>query len=354
MSQIKQLTSLRGLAAWWVVFYHFRDATTLPIDNPIYKALGLGYLAVDFFFVLSGFIIYLNYRNSFKVFSLENYKFFLINRLARIYPLHVFIMVLFLLNPIFIYFFSKSLDFGSRYSGTYYIFSIFLVQNWGWTNELEWNIPAWSISTELGAYIIFPAIAKIQYRLNRKTWSNWIALLFLSAIIFYIYKNLEYKSIGQGISKVGLLRCILEFCMGTCVANIYMNYRLLAHSPRWTGVAAVTLASVSILFGLRDYLLCPLIFSLLVLYIASNGNLTRSLLENKFILFLGEISYSTYLIHYLIKDWVKFISLDIGLIQFFFYSCLVGVLSAFLYYCVEKPGRSWVKNRWANSHSNFN
>ena len=83
MPELKPLTSIRGLAAIWVVFFHY---------NRTFELSQMGYLGVDLFFILSGFIISYVYMDKFSSSELvsKNIKRFLALRLARIYPLHIF------------------------------------------------------------------------------------------------------------------------------------------------------------------------------------------------------------------------------------------------------------------------
>ena len=94
------LTGIRGLAAWWVVIYHFRDHYPDDPSHLFSRVSGHGYLAVDFFFELSGFILALNYLHAFHNLNTRQAFHFLGLRLARIYPLHIFMLALFLLNPL--------------------------------------------------------------------------------------------------------------------------------------------------------------------------------------------------------------------------------------------------------------
>src|SRR6266513_2856834 len=91
------LTSMRGLAAWWVVLYHFRDEVPKALfGNTLYYVISHGDLAVDFFFELSGFVIALRYAGQFSRPNWAVYKDFLIARLARLYPAYISILVLFI------------------------------------------------------------------------------------------------------------------------------------------------------------------------------------------------------------------------------------------------------------------
>src|ERR1700730_5187087 len=151
------LTAMRGLAAWWVVLYHFRDEVPKALfGDTIYSVISHGDLAVDFFIELSGFVIALRYAVQFNRASWAAYKDFLIARIARVYPLYIFVLILFVANPISVLFFSTSGTPGERYDPLYLLFSIPMVQNWGFTTSIGWNVPAWSVSTEWAAYICFP------------------------------------------------------------------------------------------------------------------------------------------------------------------------------------------------------
>src|SRR5947207_4699557 len=112
-AQIFPLTSLRGLAAWWVAVYHFRDYLPLPSPNPIYDFFSRGYLAVDLFFVLSGFVLQLSYfRNPIGI-TRSSIVEFALARVARIYPLHVFMLMLFTTVPLAIILYSSRGDTGN-------------------------------------------------------------------------------------------------------------------------------------------------------------------------------------------------------------------------------------------------
>ena len=99
---IHNLTVLRGICCVWVLLYHIKTEIDL-IDNPfLLYVFSKGYLGVDFFFILSGFIISLNYSD--KILSISSVKYFLKRRFLRIYPLHIFSLLV-------LVFFSALYDF---------------------------------------------------------------------------------------------------------------------------------------------------------------------------------------------------------------------------------------------------
>ena len=95
-SQLPSLTSFRGIAALWVVFYHYNALYLSQLDaSPYTHLIEKGYLAVDMFFMLSGFVLTHVYRETFSESIAQHYKGFLLSRVARLYPLHILVLLLF-------------------------------------------------------------------------------------------------------------------------------------------------------------------------------------------------------------------------------------------------------------------
>lgn len=342
-ANIDALTGLRGLAAWMVVLYHFReflpgqpgDAVRLPIDG--------GYLAVDLFFILSGLVLYINYHHQFERLQPAAALGFYFRRIARIYPLHIVVLCLFLLNPLAIALFSSAGNLGDRYDPVYFLLSVFLVQNWGFTPSVEWNIPAWSISTEFAAYLLFPLlVVGLKGVARRGAW--WPLLVYGGLVVataaLFAWRGLP--SIGEDISRMGVMRCLLEFSMGLVLG--YYQIRNPQQLSRLSGASmAVLLLAVvglSLAGGLADYLVAPLLFTLLIVGLLDARLPWSRMFAARPLLYLGEISYSTYMIHYFVKDWVKFLSRDVGPVQWLAYLLAVFALSVLLYRWVEHPFRT--------------
>ena len=91
--EIRALTGVRGMAACLVAIYHFSPTKDMA-PGPLHNSVGRGYLWVDLFFVLSGFVIALNYGHLFASgFSRTAFATFLTRRVARIYPLYLAVLV---------------------------------------------------------------------------------------------------------------------------------------------------------------------------------------------------------------------------------------------------------------------
>jgi peptidoglycan/LPS O-acetylase OafA/YrhL len=340
MRKMVALSGLRGLAAWIVVVYHFREVFPRGGKLGLIAAFfDLGYLAVDLFFILSGFILYLNYGQRFRKIEFKSVFKFYGKRLARIYPLHIFLLFLFLVNPIAISFFSQQSDLSDRYDPFYFLLSLFLVQNWGFSDNIAWNVPAWSISTEFAAYLIFPfaafAVTRVKFILALAVYG--LALGWL----YWIFKTSGHASLGGDIAELGLYRCIVQFFLGMLIGWFFQAYNSIrAVISLFSGVVVV--GGMLLYFMINWFsqiVYIPLMFTFLLLYLLNENSLGSRLLGGKWFEYLGEISYSTYLVHYFVKDWVKFASADVGLFHFSCYLVLVFLMSILLYRFVELPCR---------------
>jgi peptidoglycan/LPS O-acetylase OafA/YrhL len=348
---VPSLTGLRGIAAWWVVFYHFSEPLSIA-PHWVITFVSYGYLAVDLFFILSGYVIYLTTRLQLAKIGWGGAVKFWIVRVIRIFPLHLFVMTLFLLNPLALHFFSDSGVAGDRYSWGYFFASLFLVQNWGFFPDLKWNIPSWSISTEFAAYLISPLLIWFGVsKIDRRRDVLVFAIVGASALLGIIFHFDERESIGQGITSLGLIRCILEFWIGLCVGALACADRecLIARNSNINSILILCILLIFIflsLSSLDNYWFVPILFSLLVYFIGMNQGIFSRLLGSRFIHYLGLISYSTYLLHFFIKDWVKFLSPSIGVAQFLIYivACFIGSILSF--HAVEKPSRDWLRKRY--------
>src|ERR1700733_15319536 len=98
-AEIRALTGVRGVGAALIVVYHF-GKIRLDWVHEVWP-VPHGYMAVDLFFMLSGFVIGLGYRNAFSGNFSTNYRAFLIKRIARLYPAYIVISVLYVLKLAF-------------------------------------------------------------------------------------------------------------------------------------------------------------------------------------------------------------------------------------------------------------
>lgn len=154
------LTGVRALAAGWVLLYHLRPWMG-PLPGPLANLVDAGFLGVDLFFALSGYVLAHNYLSAERRPRGRAMIDFWWLRLARIYPVHLVVtagvMVLAALH-------GASSD--AHHGGRALVEHLGLVHAWHGDAVTTWNIPSWSISAEWAAYLCFPAIAAIAVRVR--------------------------------------------------------------------------------------------------------------------------------------------------------------------------------------------
>lgn len=162
-AEIRQLTGVRFLAAIWVVLYHFQFMIfgLVPELHPIAFLFDAGYLAVDLFFVLSGYIIAYQYLSAFPSGrgAPGQYRRFLIKRLARIYPVHLVTLLLAIAVIATGVLIGVAIPYPDSFTVWGAIQDLLLVRGWEPFPHQGWNFPAWSLSAEWFAYLLFPAVA---------------------------------------------------------------------------------------------------------------------------------------------------------------------------------------------------
>src|SRR5262249_8096010 len=155
---VHSLTTLRGLAALWVVVYHFwpEVLVLLPGLALLTPLAVVGNLAVPCFFILSGFVLCYNYAPEFHRLSARDYG----RRLVRIYPVHLVTLLAVLAMALVSWRLGWALT-DSGYTGRDFVLNVCLVHTWVPDFHLNWNYPSWSISSEWFAYLFFPAVCAL-------------------------------------------------------------------------------------------------------------------------------------------------------------------------------------------------
>jgi peptidoglycan/LPS O-acetylase OafA/YrhL len=336
-SELLPLTSIRGLAAWWVVLFHLRFLLAPWLPAGAIDVLARGNLAVDLFFVLSGFVIYLNYgeRVGLERASIGD---FLFRRFARVYPLHLLILLGFLGYA------AAAVAFGSAsvegQDPGYFLASLLLVQNWGFERATAWNVPAWSISTEFLAYLLFPLLVAGLAPARRPAWLLVAAIVGLGLSVHGFFLAFGYP-FPNAVAQTGLYRCVAQFTIGMLVCELYRRRRGEGIAAWPLSVGAAMLAGSYILFGAP---VVPLAWAVLVLGLALGRG--TGLLASAPLVWLGRVSYATYLCHYLLLTVFKLLFVEPGrpvppaLLGLYLLTVLAA--SALLYHGFERPAQRWL------------
>lgn len=285
---LRALTTLRFLAALWVVLYtawpHLEVGFT-PV------AVTKGYLGVETFFVLSGFIlshVYLEAAGE-RRFS---YGGFLWARLARVYPLHLVTLFGMIGLGAAATVAGLSID-GSLTDWRALPAHLTLTHAWGLATSSAFNHPSWSISAEWAAYLGFPAFAVVAWRLrDRPVLATGLAAVFALAL-YAAFEPLAGYSLTEATFRWGALRIVPCFALGCALYLIHRRGGVPFAGPvaLISGIALLTSASL----GLWDAI-TVLAAGGLILGLGSLDNARAGILGSKTGVYLGEISYSIYMV----------------------------------------------------------
>jgi peptidoglycan/LPS O-acetylase OafA/YrhL len=345
--KLNQLAGLRGICAWWVVFYHSLILMNDSVPLPIKLFIAHGYLAVDLFFLLSGFVIFLSYHESLSTNFPHSVGKFYWKRFSRIYPLHFVMLGGYLaLFGAFTYL-SSSHAAPDAYTWSTFIQSMFLVHMW-FGSDLTWNVPSWSISSEWFVYLFFPLVAYSLRKLRGGIAMHVLSIVLAAVILHVIYAKSGLNSIGADIPHMALVRTLFEFLMGVFVGSLYVNH--LDFLQRNAGAALAGFVALCVLYAMTsmpDYALIPIIFALLIAYLCVTTSWITTALSTPVLVYLGEISYSTYMVHYLVYDLLKaaFISdtHEINQVHLWLSFVAVFILSVVLHHAVDMPSQKYFR-----------
>jgi peptidoglycan/LPS O-acetylase OafA/YrhL len=279
--ELTSLTSIRGLAALWVLGFHF-VLWPLETQSPLPRVfLSMGYVAVDVFFILSGFILSMRYE---RLTPADSF-WFLRKRLARLYPLHFAVMAVLGLGLTVAPLLHLPLNSDSSHSGGNFFLVLALLQpyvNW----LAGWNEPSWSLSIELFCCVFFPLLILFtRPRSTKVKIALWAILLVTEPIILGIY--------GDSIRVPGaVLRGFSGFYLGI------LFYQLKWKPSRVAGILLETLSILAIVASLlfsSEYLV-PAATGFLLVRLKMDQGPTARVLSTRVLYWLGRVSFSLYLI----------------------------------------------------------
>ena len=301
---IHNLTPLRGIAALWVLFFHYQVVIVRTLDGGFEGLFEKGYLWVDFFFILSGFIMTHIYGPGFESrVNLQSYRKFLISRFARIYPLHFFLTV-FLLIPQCIFLFTDPENAFSGWNSLDKFFgNLLLIHSIGIYDSMSWNVPSWSISAEWLTYLFCPLLF-LCFPKNKPVL--WTIIYLLSLFVLYILPSFSEHTDNLDLHyDLGFARCVPSFIAGIILYHIYdKGWAQKQFQLDWPFlVAAIWVIAYFIWEGDQaggiDVLVVPA-FALLTISAAHNQARVKTIFEHRFLQRLGELSYSLYLVQGLV------------------------------------------------------
>jgi peptidoglycan/LPS O-acetylase OafA/YrhL len=334
--QIDSLTGLRGVAALAVVGCHLSGELTLPL---LKATIAQGWIAVDLFFILSGYILAYTYPDAAKGY----YRQFLLKRLARIYPVH---LVTFLLTfTIYTIALRYNIHLAAGGSGSVYEFFRHLTLTQAWFNYRSglWNGASWSLSAEWFVYLLFPVLFMQALKPRRPL------LAFILLLVFYVFVSETFAHTNSAFMfKTAIPRVTICFTIGILawrLRNVW-SARVFGYIADAVTLLLPATALVLALMGLWAWYLVPLM-ALWVWSLGSGKGYTGKALSHPVMVWLGTISYSLYLVHGPMVELYKFFLPGMSpLLQ------VATMISAayVLYAYVEVPARHAIISRFSIRH----
>jgi peptidoglycan/LPS O-acetylase OafA/YrhL len=293
-AHLPALSGVRALAALMVLALHTGQNFPNPLVNNALVAHG--YLGVDLFFILSGFIIAHVYLQKLVPLRPRPLCIFMWHRFVRLFPAHAAVLLGLIVLVISARSAGITLNEPRAWEFRDLPWHFLMIHAWGVTDYAGWNGPSWSVSTEWFAYLLFPAIAVAALRLPRRAA---LPLAFASLLIGAVIFNLAGWRLGWAwLGPPALIRVTVEFICGVLLYRAVQIDRTGLSPGLSDGLAfgSVLALCVGVFAPLDDFLLIALL-AILIVGVSGPGVGVSAVFGYRPVVWLGEISYSIYLIH---------------------------------------------------------
>lgn len=349
---IASLTGIRALAAFLVLFLHADQ--NIPAGFTQVAAVARGYLGVDLFFLLSGFILTYVYFDSMEQPTGRKFAIFMWHRFIRLYPVHIAVLAALVIVVLAAGRLGLNLRSPEAFTFDALPWQVLLIHAWGVTDQMSWNVPSWSISAEWFAYLCFPLVAFGLGRIRSPALLLAVAAVSLGAAAL-IFSFAGWGLASAWIAPSALVRIGGSFVCGAALCRYAVVRGELERKSSFNDAAAMAaLAAFLILpsFGAPDYVLIALLAVFIAALAMSNG-ITARVFALAPMVWLGEISYSLYMVHFPVLRALGIIFKPerlaalgpTGVVGV--YGLCIGICvacAAALYYLVERPLRVRLRN----------
>jgi peptidoglycan/LPS O-acetylase OafA/YrhL len=273
--KIIYLESLRGIACVLVVIYHYKICDFFYLPETVW-------ICMEFFFVLSGFVIALNYQE--RILDFKSFISFKKKRFLRLYPLHLLTLLL------MAFFYFKTTNEFNFYN---FLINLLFLQNLILDN-LTFNGPSWSVSSEFYVYIVFGITSLILQ--NKKKKFLFISSLFIIASFVYLIIQDSFET------QFGFARVIYSFFLGVMIYNItqYENIKI----PNYVSYFSIFLIIFCIIYfemideNINFNIFMPILFFVYITsLVCGEKSKMKEFLNNRMLVSLGTWSYGIYLLH---------------------------------------------------------
>lgn len=323
------LDSIRGFAACIVAFIwhyqHFTSEGPKPFENYLKPLYENGWIMVELFFIISGFVMAYGYRDKIASGVIE-FDYYMKKRIKHIWPL-MFITLLVVLAEELIYHGISDQNFVyGGFDAWHFLLNILMIQ-YGWFDmNFSFNGPAWCIPVEIFCYILFYLVIK-----NKKNIYLYTVAIIGATAVYLMGWNLPF--VNQAMS-----RGVICFFLGCLLFEVYSKRDKLRVGAINIVCYVILAIAVCVTYYCKSYDWFgnfPLVFMYVLapcfLWVAINSQWLRNILEFKGFVALGKCSMSIFLWHFPVQYIIKIIDVYCGLkinyLSFsFFFVYIVAVL----------------------------
>jgi len=299
MRHIQALDGLRGLAIVLVMWSHFVIVGGLVDDsNAFFRLLRGGFVGVDLFFVLSGFLITGILLDAPRT---ERYfRVFYLRRAVRIFPLYYAILIgVFLTRPA-----------GPDSPAWYWLFA----SNLGATLKGNWLASPegvslshfWSLAVEEQFYLVWPLVV----RFVRRKWLERICMvLFVLAPVTHFFMDSQGNSVGAYVFTGSRLNTLATGALLAVIFRDQVRWQKWMRHASTVGWGAGAICLFGLIFPAYTYItlapFAPLLWGSLLMHVVQPLSRINQAFSGRVLVTFGKYSYGLYLLHYLFDPWLK-------------------------------------------------
>ena len=348
------ITGLRAFTATNIVFFHFWNPKWF---GPLSPLMDNGYVGVNFFFLLSGFILAYNYAERQATGQFSSVQFWR-TRVSRLYP--VYLLGLLISIPIL------EIEWRVRTHANFFLgISLTAIMQQGWSPKLAtfWNTPAWTLACEVTFYMLFPLLLAIKWPRTVRNLLLVLLVLWLASMVLpliYMWLRPDGAAPITRMSNSYWLRAVKltplphlpTFMFGIALSHFNDRMKFSNRTRFWLALAGVAALLTVLMQGskmpyllMHNGLISP-IFAVTLLGLAGRHPITRAL-GLPLLVAIGEASYCLYIMHFNLWRWlhVSGILVKLHLIRFDpWVSYFILEITAFIAYrLIERPSRNWLQ-----------
>ena len=340
-----EIDGLRAVAVIAVIFYHSQISVS---GNLIFTG---GYIGVDIFFVISGYLITSIILNELLTTGKFSFLNFYERRVRRILPVLLVVMLASLyfawimLLPDKLIQFSKSIFFSLGFVSNIF----FYITGQEYAAQSSLFIPllhTWSLSLEIQYYILFPILLFFSFKFLKKYLLKILFILFVSSLFYAEILSSKYDSAAFYF----IYTRIWEFLLGSFLFYFEINFskkKIISKKKNFFTILGVFLVAFSIIyFDHKTYhpslfTLLPLIGICLIIWFSNKDDIVKKILSTKFFVYVGKISYSLFVWHYPIFVFARLNEFATNnFYNKFFLAIILIITSIASYYFIELPFRN--------------